>query len=224
MLRVFGYLKAFSKGRTVFDPSPPELSNFTFANHDWDNLYVGSEEAIDPDQPKPLNEKELDILLFVDASNGSDKDTMKSVTAYHVLLGQTVVQTYSKRQNTIETSTYGSELVASKIAVEAALAMRQKLRMLGIKVSKPTTILCDNQSVVYNMTLPSSTLKKKHHLLSWNKCREAVAIEAVRFAHIGSKWNQADLGTKAVGPVDCYRLLRAPMFGKLNTGVDEIQE
>ena len=40
----------------------------------------------------------------------------------------------SKRQHTVETNTYGSELAALKIAFEITIEMRYKLRMIGITV------------------------------------------------------------------------------------------
>ena len=179
--------------------------------------HTDSREDIDPDTPEVFTDKELAVTLYEDASYASDLDTRKSVTSYDIVVGRTITKTYSKRQNTVEGSTYGAELVASRVAIEAALATRYKLRMLGMKVTKPVVILCDNMSVVHNMQLPSSALKKKHNAVAWAKCREAVAIGAVKFAHIGSKWNLADLGTKAKGPEDYYRLLREPLFGKPNT-------
>ena len=214
MLRVFGYLKSFIKARTVFDPSSPNLDCFNYVENDWAGLYAGSEEDIDPKAPEPLSELELDQTVLMDASHGGDLDTRKSVSAYVKVLGKTVVKTYSKRQHTVETSTYGSELVAARVAVEAVLAMRYKLRMLGVKVTKPAVILCDNMSVVHQMQLPSSALKKKHLSLAWHRCREAVSLSIVKFAHIGSKWNMADLGTKAKGPEDFYRLLAEPLYGR----------
>jgi hypothetical protein len=42
-----------------------------------------------------------------------------------------------ERQKTVETSTYGSELVAARIAIDI-IEMRYKLRLLGVRLrSKP---------------------------------------------------------------------------------------
>ena len=127
-----------------------------------------------------------------------------------------MVKTYSKRQNTVEAATYGSELVALRIAVEQILGMRYKLRMMGVLVTKPAAILCDNESVVKNMQFPSGTLKKKHLAVAWHKCREAVAIGIVKVGHIGSKFNTADILTKAKGPHEHYGLVKEPLYGRYN--------
>jgi hypothetical protein len=101
----------------------------------------------------------------------------------------------------VETSTYGAELVALRIAVEGVIEFRYKLCMMGIPLQGPSQILCDNQSVVLNTTLPSSTLKKKHNAIAYHRVREAVAANVVKVNHIEGKENIADILTKATdGP------------------------
>ena len=67
---------------------------------------------------------------------------------------------YSKRQNTVESSTFGSEFVAMRIAKDLAIALRYKLRMFGIPIDGPADVFCDNQGVVKNTSLPESVLSK----------------------------------------------------------------
>jgi len=54
---------------------------------------------------------------------------------------------YSKRQSTVETSTYGSEIIAMRTAVEMVEALRYKLRMFGIPIEGPANVYCDNEAV-----------------------------------------------------------------------------
>ena len=114
----------------------------------------------------------------------------------------------------METSTYSSELVAFRVAIDKGLAMRAILRALGMKVTKPMVIFCDSQSVCCNMQLPSSTLKKKHQLVNFHRSREAVAMGIAKVAHVRSEFNLADIGTKPKGPQDYYRLLKEVLYGK----------
>ena len=44
---------------------------------------------------------------------------------------------YSKHQTTVETSTFGSEIVAMRIAIEMIEGLRYKLRMLGVPIAGP---------------------------------------------------------------------------------------
>ena len=47
-------------------------------------------------------------------------------------------------QNTIESSTFGSEFVALKIAIEMNEALRYKLWMIRIPIDGPKNGFCDN--------------------------------------------------------------------------------
>ena len=60
----------------------------------------------------------------------------------------------SRRQNTVETSTFGSEFVALRPARDMIVAMRYKLRMFGVPLEGPAQVFCDNQGVVKNTSSP----------------------------------------------------------------------
>jgi hypothetical protein len=60
----------------------------------------------------------------------------------------------SKRQKTVETSTYGSEFVASRVATEIILEIRYMLRSLGVALDGPALMLGHDVSVVLNTTVP----------------------------------------------------------------------
>ena len=211
-LRIFGYLKHNDKAKVTFDPRDPELSRIEFIENEWTDIYPNAQEHLPDNMPTPAEMKELAITIYVDASHASDLVTRRSVTGYIICIGQAIVKWYSKRQNTVETSTYGSELVALKHAVEAALEIRYMLRMMGLRFERTSTILCDNMGVVYNMQYPSSSLKKKANSVAYHKCREAIAAGIVRLGHINGDWNLADLETKPKGPADYHKYLKAAMY------------
>jgi hypothetical protein len=73
-----------------------------------------------------------------------------------------------------------------------------KIRMMGIPLLGPSKVLCDNNSMVLNTTLPSSTLKKKHNAIAYHRVREAVAAKIVKVNHIKGSDNIADILTKPV--------------------------
>jgi hypothetical protein len=97
------------------------------------------------------------------------------------MLNKTPIRWIFKRQKTVETSTYGSELVASRIATELILEVRYMLRSLGAALDGPALMLGDNMSVVLNTTFPSSDLKKKHNAISYHRVREAIAARIMSF-------------------------------------------
>ena len=109
---------------------------------------------------------------------------------------------HSKKQNSIETSTFGSEFVALKTAVEIIQGMRYKLRMMGVPIEGPTNVRCDNMSVVYNTSRPESTLKKKSNSIAYHFVRENAAMGVIRVAYEHTSTNLADCLTKTQpGPV-----------------------
>ena len=68
----------------------------------------------------------------------------------------------------MESSTFGSEFVAMRIAKDMAIALRYKLRMFGIPIDGPADVFCDNQGVVKNTSLPESLLSKKHNAINYH--------------------------------------------------------
>ena len=108
------------------------------------------------------------MTVYVDADHAYDLVTRRSITGILVMINNTPVRWVSKRQKTVETSTYGSELVASRIATELILEVRFMLRSLGVDLDGPTLMLVDNMSVVLNTTVPSTVLKKKHNAIAYH--------------------------------------------------------
>ena len=83
-------------------------------------------------------------------------------------------------------------MVAARIAIDLIIEMRYEFRMLAIKLEKDTFMVSDNMSVVLNITIPSSSLKKKHLGCAYHRVREAIAGGFVIYGHIDSKMNLAD--------------------------------
>ena len=129
-----------------------------------------------------------------------------------LFVNNTLVKWVSKRQRTVEGSTYGSELVASRMATEMVMEYRYALRALGIQVDGPAIMLGDNNAVVLNTTLPSSQLKKKHLSCSYHMIREAIAADILHFFHIPSTRNYADVLTKPVDVITFHRLVKPILF------------
>ena len=112
----------------------------------------------------------------------------------------------------METSTFGSEFVALRIATEQVEALRYKLRMFGVPVKGPGDVYCDNQSVVDSLSLPERTLQKKHNAICFHKVRESAAMGATRVAKVGGKENLADLFTKVLPTITRKKFLYALLY------------
>jgi hypothetical protein len=56
------------------------------------------------------------MSIYVDSDHVNNKVTRRSITGILVMLNNKHIRWISKRQKTVETSTYGSELVGSRIS------------------------------------------------------------------------------------------------------------
>ena len=104
----------------------------------------------------------------VDADHALDTITRHSRTGFLVYLNCALIYWWSKKQNSMESSSFGSEFIAMKQCCEYVRGLRYKLRMMGISCNDPTFIYGDNQSVLANTTIPDSTLKKKFQSIAYH--------------------------------------------------------
>jgi hypothetical protein len=206
------YLKTFLKGRVIIDASYPDHSVYPIEDHsNWMEFYTDASEEI----PKglPLEEgPRVRMTVYVDADHAHDLVTRRSITGILVVLNNTHIIWVSKRQKTVETSTHGSELVASRVATELILEVRYMLRSLGVALDGPALMLGDNITVVFNTTVPSSVLKKKHNAIAYHRVREAIATRIMRFAYIKSEENVSDVLTKPLSNEKFDYLMKKWLF------------
>ena len=84
--------------------------------------------------------------------------------------------------------------------------------MIGVPIDGSALMLRDNKSVVINTTIPSSALKKKHNAIAYHRVCEAIAARLIRFCHIDSKINVADVLTKPLDNQSFHHLIRPFLF------------
>ena len=94
--------------------------------------------------------KTVTTTTTVDAKLNHCLATGRSLTHCWHFVNHTPIDSYSKRQATVETVTYGSEFVASKTATEQIIDLRHTLRYLGvpIKTKSYSHLFGDKRSVV----------------------------------------------------------------------------
>ena len=104
----------------------------------------------------------------------------------------------SKKQASVESSSFGSEFIAMKQCCEYLRGLQYKLRMMGILVNGCCFIYGDNKSVLANTSIPDSTLKKKSQSIAYHFVREGAARDEWRTSYINTHENEADLLTKVL--------------------------
>ena len=142
--------------------------------------------------PKHLG-KSVTTTITLDANLLHCLATGASLTACLHFCNQTPTDWYSKKQATVETTTYGSEFVAAKTATEQIIDLRYTLRYLGVPIKSKSYMFGDNRSVVTSATLPHSTLSKRDNILAFHMVREAMAVKIIDFHWIRSEHNLSNM-------------------------------
>jgi hypothetical protein len=134
---VFGYLKKHARSRMVFDETEPAIDQSRFRDVDWSEFYPDAVEAIPQDAPEPRGVSVV-TSCFVDSNHAGCRLTRRSHTGVIIFVNNAPILWHSKRQNTVESSTFGSEFVALRMAVDMIEGLRYKLRMMGIPLDGST--------------------------------------------------------------------------------------
>ena len=215
--RVYAYLCKMKHATIRFRTDVPDISDFDFIERDWSNSpYSGTREEYPKNLP-PARGKPVLMTSFVDANLMHDVLSGKSVTGVLHFFNKTPIDWFTKKQNTVETATFGSENNAARSAVEQIKANKLTLLFLGVPLLGAPILLGDNESVVKSGTLPQNQLHKRHLMLSYHYVRENVAAGVLRFAFIRGEYNPADTLSKHWAYQAVWPLIRPILFWKGDT-------
>ena len=129
--------------------------------------------------PKETTDKHLNDLSrkrkAVDGNVNHCLATGRSLTGCLHFVNHTPIDSYSKRQATVKTATYGSEFVASKTATEEIIDLMHTLRYLGVPIRTKSylfwrqQVCCDQFHKHWardTISLPTIELGKQLHQIS----------------------------------------------------------
>jgi hypothetical protein len=220
---IFSYLAVHPYGKIVFDPTTPMLDEESFQHDvDWKPFYGDVTEEKSNDMPTPLG-LPVNIACFVDANHAGNVITRRSHTGIIIFIQNAPIIWYSKKQNTVESSTFGSELVAMRVARDLIVALRIKLKLFSVPLLGPANVLCENQGVVKNTSIPESTLTKKHNAINYHIIQEAAAMGIIRVGKEDTETNLADLLTKMFSRPRRVKLLASIMYLTNNDNIHDEQ-
>ena len=189
----------------------PDYSDVPSFEYEWAKIYGELQEEIPNDAPEPLGNY-VTLTHFKDANLMHDLATGRSVTGIAHVINQFVFDTYSKKQATVETATYGSEFVAARTCVEQIIDIRTLLRYLGVPLRGKSYMFGDNKSVVDSATTVHAKLHKRHTILSFHRVRESIASGMICFNYIPGDINPADILSKHWGYQQVWQQLKALLF------------
>ena len=126
---MFAYLKKYHNSELVFDPSNPIIDEAEFEKKDWTSSEFGhcaGDDILPANMPKARG-----FGFLVSARFGVDHagyiTTRRSRTGYIAYLNTAPVYWMSKKQNSVETGSFGSEFCAMKHCCEYLQGLRYKL-------------------------------------------------------------------------------------------------
>ena len=115
----------------------PDIPNYD----DWrDTAYGKHSEELPTNAPIPLGKRVI-LTHYYDASLMHDVLSGKAVTGVLHFYNKTPIDSYSKKQATTETATYGSEFVSCRTCIEHTIDHRNYLRYLGVPVAEKDIML-----------------------------------------------------------------------------------
>ena len=154
----------------------------------------------------------------MDANHAGNMLTWKYHTGIIIFVNNPPIIWYSKRQNTVESSSFGSKFISLRIATEMIEELRYKLRIFGVSIDRPADVFCDNQSVVNNVSIPFSVLNKKKKSIFYHRFREAHTAGTILVGWKSCEYNKSDIGTKTTIPTERqYKLLNSIVNEKNST-------
>ena len=113
------------------------MDEHLFQKKDWTSSKFGHVEGKEelPGNAPEARGMGVTVLAKVDPDHADDTVTRKSRMRYFVWINSALITWHSKKQISVESSSFGSEFIAMKQCCEYLRGLRYKLRMMGIPVN-----------------------------------------------------------------------------------------
>ena len=141
----------------------------------------------------------LSIKIFCDANFGADAITMRSTSAFAIVV-ETVgtILFLSKQQTTVSKSTMESEYRSASHVAQVFEGFVNLFGQLGVSVITRVPMFIDNTATIAAIKTQATSFKLRHLLLDHAYLRELSHRGLVSPEHIDGLHNPADLGTKSL--------------------------
>ncbi|KAH3957096.1 hypothetical protein HBH51_231200 [Parastagonospora nodorum] len=139
------------------------------------------------------------IVMFSDASFGSDPDNSKSFSGYLMKVGGSTVSWSSKRQSCVARSTCEAEYMAASHAASHLVWSRQAIKELMGHAKYPSCwLMVDNEPALSLIKDHRISNRSKHINVHYHFVRERFVLGDYTIEHVRSADNLADIGTKSL--------------------------
>lgn len=138
----------------------------------------------------------LTLHGFSDADWTGDLTNCVSTNAYIVYLGGQPIAWSSKKQKGVARSSTEAEYRVVAHTASELIWICSVLSELGLKLTTPPTIYCDNVGATYLCANPVFHSRMKHIAIDYHFIRELIQTSKLRVAHVSTKDQLADALTK----------------------------
>jgi hypothetical protein len=138
---------------------------------------------------------------YFDSDYAGDSSNSKSTSGHVFFLSDAAFAWSSKKQSTVATSTAEAEYIALHHAGQQAAWIRSFYEEIGLPLSVPLEIKCDNEAAIAIVTGGDAPHKKmKHVRVKYHFTREQVERNEISVVYVRSEDNLADQFTKSLSP------------------------
>ena len=120
------------------------------------------------------------------ADNLTNKRSHSGITIY---VNNALINFYSKRQNTFESSSFGLGIVVLIIDTKIVESLRYKLSTFVVNLEIPSEVYYDNKPVAKQFSVPVSVLNKRHRAIYYHMVGESQASRTLRVVWISGEYN-----------------------------------
>ncbi|GAV62321.1 LOW QUALITY PROTEIN: hypothetical protein CFOL_v3_05845 [Cephalotus follicularis] len=142
--------------------------------------------------------RHMDLVAYSDVDWAGSASDHRSTTGYCTFVGGNLVSWRSKKQTTVARSSTVTPRGTGVTHTTAELMwLRSLLLEMGLLVSKPMKMFCDNQTVIYIASNPVYHERTKHEV-DCHFVRDAVMKKLVETPFVSSSGQLADVLTKSL--------------------------
>ena len=193
LLKVFAYLGRTSHYKITYGPQQYQALNTFIETHSQFKASVLDVTS---------------IVCMTDSSHGGERPMAGDV----LFANGGPFAWHAYRHPGTPLSVMQGEYQAATKAVVEILATRENFKLLGIDVSSPTVIFCDNLSAVQLSDGNTPSKRMKHIATRIAFLREQVKDGTIMLYHVGTLGQISDIFTKACPPA-IFHALRAYLLG-----------